>query len=474
MSSTDTDKNDSEKNAVETLDTPAISPDRQADSPDGMNSECRRELIIEIPAEVAQESRESVIRRYSQVARVPGFRKGKVPASMIRSRFAEEVKSDVLETLVPRYFREAVAKERLRPISQPTVRDLEMAEGQPIRFKATFEVLPEIQLGNYQEITVEKPDVTVTNEEVDNELKQLQERQASYDPVDEDRGLVKGDFAQISFEALPKEVNKTEETAEQSSEAKPETPAEPTQPVHMDEVLVEIGGPNTINEFSENLQGAKTGEERQFEVSYAADYYEQRLAGKTFSYKAKVNAIKKKSIPDLSDDFAKELSQDFQTLDDLKTQMRTGMEAERKHKAEHAAKDKLLDQLIEKHSFPVPESLVQHQIDVRLERGLRALAAQGMRTEDMKRLDMNRLRAAQRPAAIKEVKSNLLLDRIAEAEGIHISDEELDHEIEILAQQMKQTPDALRQRLTEDHAVEQIRGRIRSEKALDVLYNKSA
>ena len=433
--------------------------------PGEMNEACRREVTVEIPAEVAVKTWDNLVRRYSQVARVPGFRKGKVPASVIKKRFSEDIKSDLIEHLVPQYFRTTVEKEGLMPVSQPMVRELEMEEGQPIRFKATFEVLPQIELGEYKDIKVEKTDVQVSDDEVESELKRLQERQGSYDPVDEDRPLQDGDFAQVSFSALPKEP---------AAEEQPQGEAKAAQPVQMDEVLVEIGGANTVPEFSKNLSGVKPGEEQSFDVVYPADFYDARLAGKTLHYTVKVNAIKKKSLPELNDDFARELSQDFQTIDALRQRIREGMEAERRHKIEHEGKEKLIDQLVENHSFPVPNALVERQVDLRLERGLRALAAQGMSTEDMRKMDFRRLRAAQRPAAEKEVKSNLLLSRIAEAEGINVSDEELDQEIQTMARQMDQTPEAVRQKLVEDGAVDRIRNRMRSDKALDYLYSKPA
>ena len=241
----------------------------------------------------------------------------------------------------------------------------------------------------------------------------------------------------------------------------------------MEEVLVEIGGANTIPEFTKNLAGAKAGEERSFEVSYPEDFYDKRLAGMVFDYKVKVNAIKKKTLPELNDDFAKELSPDFQNLGDLKQRFRENMEAELKHKTEHEAKDKLIEELVAKHDFPVPRSMVEHQIDLRLERGLRALAAQGMKTEDMRRMDFGRLRAGQEEFAIKEVKSSVLLAKIAIKENIQVSDEELNNEIEAMAAQMQQPVEEVRKRLTEDNAVERLRDRMRSEKALNLLYSNS-
>jgi trigger factor len=186
-----------------------------------------------------------------------------------------------------------------------------------------------------------------------------------------------------------------------------------------------------------------------------------------------VNAIKKKTLPELNDDFAKELSPDFQTLDDLKQRFRENMEHELGHKAEHEAKDKLIEELIAKHDFPVPRALVEHQIDLRLERGLRALAAQGMKTEDMRRMDFGRLRAGQMEAAVKEVKSSVLLAKIALKENIQVSDEELEQEIAAMAQQMQQPVEEVKKRLAQDNAVERLRDRMRSEKALNLLYSKS-
>jgi trigger factor len=446
--------------------------------PPPMDPACKREISVEIPAHVVAKHQETLVQQYSKQARIPGFRKGKVPASMVRNRFSSEITSDVVEHLVPQYFREAVVKGGFRPVSQPHIYGLEFTPGEPIKFKAAFEVLPEFELGDYKAIKVEKPDVTITDEQIDHELNLLQEKQASFDPVDEERGAEKGEFVQVSFEARPKNLADDEAEAESAEEkdAAAESPnqkAADAQPVQMEEVLVEIGGANTIPEFTKNLAGAKAGDERSFEVSYPEDFYDKRLAGMVFDYKVKVNAIKKKTLPELNDEFAKELSPDFQSLGDLKQRFRENMEAELKHKTEHEAKDKLIEELLAKHDFPVPRSMVEHQIDLRLERGLRALAAQGMKTEDMRRMDFGRLRAGQEEFATKEVKSSVLLAKIAIKENIQVSDEELNNEIEAMAAQMQQPVEEVRKRLTEDNAVERLRDRMRSEKALNLLYSNS-
>jgi trigger factor len=241
----------------------------------------------------------------------------------------------------------------------------------------------------------------------------------------------------------------------------------------MDDVLVEIGGKATMPEFTENLRNAAPGEERTFDVHYPEDFSDERLRGKTFSYKVKVNAIKQKSLPELNDDFAKEIGE-FASLDEVRQRIREGMEHERRQIAEREAKDKLLAELVRRNEFDVPEALVEHQIDIRLERGLRALAAQGMSSEHMKKMDIPRLRAGQRDQALQEVKAALLLEKIAEEEKIEVGDDEIGNEIEALAKQTNQAPDAIRARLTRDGALDRIRNRIRNEKALDFLYRQSA
>jgi trigger factor len=430
---------------------------------------CVREISVEVPVEIVNGETETLVRKYTRLAKVPGFRKGKVPPSIVRQRFAEDLKSEVVESLVPKYFGQETEKQGLKPISQPRVSELHVHEGEPLRFKATFEVLPEIEVSGYDDIRPERKDATVTDDEVESALKNIQEQHATYNVVTEERPLADGDFAQAAFEGVPKtEAAPAPAEGEAASEEAKEAP----KPVKVDEVLVEIGGSNTVKEFSDNLRGLKVGEQKTFDVSYPEDFQDERLAGKTMTYTVTVNGIKTKSLPELNDAFAKEVG-DFETIDAVKQRMREGMEHEKKHAAEHEAKDKIVEELLKRTDFPVPEVLVDHQIDLRLERGLRALAAQGMRAEALKRMDLNRLREGQREQATKEVKAALVLDKIAELEKIEVSDEDVDKEIEAISAQAGQPKEDVRARLTQDGAVNRIRERIRNEKALDFLYSKS-
>ena len=422
-------------------------------SPTETTSNTKKEISVEIPADAVTRETETLVQKYQKLARLPGFRRGHVPASVIKQRFSEDIKSEVVDALVPRFFRQEADKLGLIPVSQPRVTDLHIHDGEPLRFKATFEVMPEIKVEGYKELRAEKTDVNVTDQEVEDALNNLREQHAAYNSI-EGRPLADGDFAQVSLNGEPKD-----------GEGKP---------VHMDDILVEIAGKNTMPEFTEHLRGASAGDERTFEVTYPQDTSDQRLAGKTLTYTVKVLGVKQKSLPELNDAFAKELGEEFTSLDVVRQRIREGMEQERKHNAEHAAKDKLVDELVKRNDFEVPEALVERQIDVRLERGLRALAAQGMRAEDLKKMDMNRLRAGQRDQALQEVKASLLLDKVAEEERIEVGDEEIEREIEALARQSKQTPEAIRARLTRDGALDRIRHRLRNEKTLDFLYHQSA
>ena len=424
-------------------------------SPTETASNTKREIQVEVPADEVTRETDTLIQKYQKLARLPGFRRGHVPASIIRQRFAEDLKSDVVETLVPKYFRRETDKLGLFPVSQPRVTDLHVHEGEPLRFTASFEVMPEIKVEGYRELRADKPSISVGDEEVEQSLKDLQEQRATFTAI-EGSTLSDGDFAQVSLDGVPK------------GDA-----AAGTKPVHMDDILVEIGGKTTMPEFTENLRGASAADQRTFDVVYPPDFSDQRLAGKTFTYTVKIQAIKQKTLPELNDQFAKELG-DFADLNAVRQRIREGMETERKHAAEREAKEKLVAELIKRNEFEVPEALVDRQVDLRLERGLRALAAQGMKPEDIKKMDFNRLRAGQREQAVQEVKASLLLERIAGEEKIEVGDEEIDREVKALAEQSKQTPEAIRSRLTRDGALDRIRNRIRNEKTLEFLYQQSA
>jgi trigger factor len=424
-----------------------------------LNPECTREVEITVPAEVVSKAFRKLTKRYQQQARIPGFRAGKVPESLIRSRFGDSLRQDVLEQVMPVPFREAIDAQGLKPVSQPQVVDMRMEDGEPLYFKAMFEVLPEIQVDGYQDVKVEKPDTNLTEEEFQAELERARDSRSTMEPVNEERALADGDWAQISFKGQV-------QAAEGEAEA-----AKLDEPLEAEDVNLEVGGKNTLEAFNNVLRGATVGQPLKFEVTYPADFGEPRLAGKTVAYDVDIKGIKKKIQPELNDDFAKELG-DYESFEDFSTKLREHLAGQKKQQGETATRDKLMDALTAKFNFPVPESLVQQQIDVRLDRGLRALAAQGMNPDDMRKLDFQRLRGAQHTAAVAEVKGMLLLDKIAEAENVEVTDEEINRETEILALQMREPVDDLRARLTQDGSIARIREQLRREKVGKLLYER--
>jgi trigger factor len=425
-----------------------------------LNPDCTREVEIEIPADEVSRNFRSVTKRYQKMARIPGFRSGKVPESLIRGRFAEQIRQDVMEAVLPGHFRTAIEQQQLKPISQPQVTGIELEEGKPLRFKAAFEVLPDFSIDGYQDVKVEKPGTDLTDAEVDAELARIRDSRSTMEPVTEERALADGDFAQISFTG-----------SVQPAEADSETQTPAQQPISGQDVMVEVGGPNTLDSFNAALRGASAGQQLKFEVSYPEDFGERQLAGKRVAYDLEIKGIKKKIEPELNDDFARELG-DYQSLGDFTQKLREHLAIDKRRRLEGETTNRLLDALVNRFEFPVPESLVQQQIDTRLDRGLRALAAQGMRTEDMRNLDFDRLRAAQRASATAEVKGSILLDRIADAENVRLPEEDVESELQAISLQMHEPVDTLRTRLTEDGSLARIRERLRREKTGALLYER--
>jgi trigger factor len=417
-----------------------------------LNPECTRELVLDVPADEVAKAFKSVTANYKKYARIPGFRPGKTPDSVVRRRFAADIRKEVIDTLLPERFNAAVREQGVRPVGQPQVMELTLEEGTPLHVKAVFEYVPEFSIEGYQSVAVDKPSTEITEEEFHQEIERLRESRATIEPVEEDRSLADGDWAQITYKG----------------EVEGETDA---APVAGEDALVEIGGKDTVEAFTTALRGAKAGQELKAEVIYPAEYSEPRLAGKTVAYEVEVKAIKKRTLPELNDDFAREIGS-YESYADLETRVREYVTNRKKRSIEGETKDKLFAALAEKFAFPVPESMVQEQIDTRLERGLRALAAQGMNPEQMRKLDFARLRGAQRDSAMAEVKTSLILDRIAAEENLTVSDEELDNELQLAAMQSGEPVDTLKVRLTQDGGLARIREQLRREKTATLLYER--
>lgn len=409
------------------------------------DASCRKELELEIPAEEVSKATEKVAKEFARMARVPGFRPGKAPISLIKKRFAEDIKGEVLQTLVPEKVEKAVAEQKLSPVSQPQVDKLEFHEGQPVKFRASFEVLPEFSLAGYKSLSIEMPEMQITDESVSSALAEMQQRAATFAPV-EGRVVENGDFVQVKLLGVP---------------------AEGGEPLQAESVLCHVGAEETMEPFNENLRGANTGDHKNFDVAYPADYPDAKLAGKTFHYSVDVLGIKTKKLPELNDEFAKDVS-DAASLDELKKKVREGLEHERDHRQKELQREKVIAELVKLHDFPVPESLVEHQMDVRLERVVRSLAQQGVDPRAVN-VDWVSLRRRQEERARDDVKAELVIDRIATEEKIDATEEELEHELEHMSSHSGESAEAIRARLTKQGALDRMKAKLRSDKTVDWL-----
>ena len=410
---------------------------------------CQRELEVEIPAEEVQKAVERVAREFARVARIPGFRPGKAPVTLIRRRFADDIKSEVLQSLVPEQFERAVSEKKIVPVTQPQIDQVDFTESGPVKFRAKFEVLPEFELDPYKDLEVEIDESSLTDADVDKAIEEARDRAATFVPV-EGRPIADGDYAQLKLKG---------------------TPTGGGEQVDADSVLCHVGGEETMDAFTEHLRGANVGEQKNFEVNYPADFPDPKLQGKAYSYAVEILGVKEKKRPELSDEFVKDVS-DAKTLEEYRAKVRADLEAAREQRQKQQTREKILAKLVETHNFPVPESLVEHQMDSRLERSVRALAAQGVDPRAVN-VDWVSLRRRQRDRSAEDVKAEILLDRIATAENIDVTDEEIDQEIAALAQRSGESATAVRANLTRQGALDRMKSKLRSDKTLDWLCRHS-
>ena len=414
---------------------------------------CKRELELEIPAENVTKATEKVARDLARVARVPGFRPGKAPVTLIRRRFAEDIQGEVLQSLVPEYIEKALEEKKLIPITRPSVDKVDFKEGEPLRFRAVFEVLPEFELGDYKNLAIHVDAIETGDAQVDKVIEDMRERAATFVPV-EGRAAKDGDYVLIKLSGIPVGGG---------------------EPVQADNILCHIGAEETLESFTENLRGASSGETKQFRSQYPDDYPDQKLAGKAYDYTVEIQGIKEKKLPELNDEFAKDAAGEkggFSTLEEMRKLISKDLEAAKEDQQKTQAREKLLEALVKQHDFPVPEALVEHQMNVRLERSVRALTAQGVDPRAVN-IDWVALRNHQRERAVDDVKAELLIDRVAEAEKIDATDEEVEKEIQALAEHSGESATALRARLTKQGVLDRMKSKLRSDKTIEWLYRNA-
>ena len=396
-----------------------------------------------MPVEEVEAETGRAVAKVQQRAKLPGFRPGKAPVSIIRQQFAGEIRKQVLESLIPKYLHNRFEAEDLKVVGQPDITDVHLEAGEPLRFTAEFEVVPQVELLDYKGLTVKYHDPEVTDEDVDKRIEELRHSKAEF--VNEDpRPLADGDFAVLSLESLS---------------------AVEGPPVKNEEMTLEVGGGDTLEDFSEHLRGMNPGEEKEFDVSYPEDYGQPKLAGKTVRFRAQVKGVRRKELPEINDEFAQDLG-DYRTVDELREAVRKSLFGQRQFEAQQEAKNQLVDKLVDMHDFPVPETFVDQQIRNRTGR---ALAERGVDPKSLK-LDWKKLKESQQDKALHEVKASMLLSRIAEREAIAPTRDEVDKEVERIARQQREPFAAVRLRFEKDGTLGRIATHIQTEKTLSFLF----
>lgn len=427
-------------------------------------SDVRKTIEVEVPADVVAAEITSIAREFARRARIPGFRPGKAPIGLVKSHYRDDILAETYQHLLPRYFSDAVREKALDLVDSPTFEKVDYASGEPLRFTAAFEVYPVVRIDNYNEIPVEEIPIGVEDNEVDEYLENVRQERAEMVSIDEERPVGVGDFAEISFRG-------TVEHGPGDDDGDNGNAGHAHEDFVQEKALCEIGGESTVAEFTENLTGASAGEERDFVVAYAEDYPDQRLAGHSVRYSVKIEGIQKKVVPELDDEFAASLGE-YQTLADLRSEIRKNMSEHRKEQAEQKMRDNLLRWLEENNPFEVPETLVERQLEVRLNRLVRNLARQGINPERLD-IDWGRIRSDQYDQAIRDVRGMLILDHIADRENIAAGDDEIDAEITSMADEMQQPEPAVRETLRKNEAIDRLRDQIRHRKVMEMLQSRA-
>ncbi|HKY44706.1 MAG TPA: trigger factor [Pyrinomonadaceae bacterium] len=416
-------------------------------------SSTRKEINIEIEPAQVRSMFDRISEKYSKGVTVPGFRPGHAPTSVVRARYKGEIRAEVLRELLPEAVNTAIVEHSLAAVGDPEVefdntQEVNPASEEALKLKIKVDVLPEITLDTYKGLEATRRKRPITDADIEKIIDGLRDSSASLQPV-EDRPSELGDTVTINARGNYVDEPEAEE-------------------VKVDDVEVVLGGPGVMEEFTENLTGVKPEETRSFTVEYPADYNTQGLAGKKIAYVAEVTAVRRKELPELDDEWARSLGEDFDSVDTLKAKVREDLEARAAADSDRMLRDDLLRALIEANKFEVPESLVQYQTNHRLEGVARQMMSRGIDPRRQE-LDWEGARQEVRAQAEGDVRVTMLLEKVADAENITVSDEEVEAEIESFANASRQPIEQVRAALTKEGGDRSIAHRVRNRKALDLL-----
>jgi trigger factor len=411
-------------------------------------SATQKTLTIEIPVDVVDAEINRIAKGYTKQARIPGFRPGKVPATLVKRRFKEQILHDVAHGLIPRAVDEALQERGIEPVDTPNIKDVALEEGQPLKFTAAIETVPPFDVGDLSTISATRQANVVTDEAVEKTLQQLRQRAAKFEPV-EDRGVEDGDTVVLDIER-------------QDAEGKPD---------RHENVSLELGSSANPPGFDPQLLGLRTGETKSFTIHFPEDYAVKEMANTDVEYAVAVKDIRRKVLPELDDEFAKDLGA-FDSLGALRDRVRADMQQESdEHATQHLRTD-VLKQLADRVTFELPPSLVDREMDRRIEEFASRLMQQNVDPRQAG-IDWAQFRESQREPARVSVASALALDEIARREGLSIGAEEVDKEIERFAARAGRTPAALRAQLEKEGSVARLATGLRREKAIDLVLSRA-
>ncbi len=413
-------------------------------------SQCQKDVTVEVAAEEVKAEFEKAYDAYMRHAKVPGFRPGRVPRGVVKQRFAKEVRDEVIGNLLPHALQHAITDQKLHVVGGPQIDLISVNDGEPLKFKATVEVLPDFELKEYRGLKTTKRIARVTDEDVEKTLERFRQNTAEFVPV-EDRPSQDGDF--VSINLVGKYVEPQEE-----------------EDMKSDDVQIEIGSENVQPEFNENLRGAQAGDIREFRVKYPEDFTSPGLAGKTLDFTATVVAVRRKELPELDDDFAKDFG-DYGAIQELRDKIRENLVSNSESQASARLREELVEQILKDYDFEVPSSLVESQANDRMREFSYMLMRSGVPQQTIKGINWGERMVDARRHAARDVRAALVVSRIGDSENIEISGNEVDAEIERIAIRSGEPVDQLKARLTKDESLSSIENRLRYQKALDAVVN---
>ena len=414
-------------------------------------SDVKKVIHFEIPWDDVDAHVKQAVRVIMKSARIPGFRPGKAPESMVRSRYAQHIKDEVINHVIPEAYQKALKENNLDVITEPHLHDVLYSEGSPFLFKVTVETKPNIQLGNYRGIELESKAFEVKDEEIDTVLKNHQESTAELVPLP-DTPAAKGHLLNSNVKATVQEGDKTKTLFDGRS-------------------TIEVGFQENHPSFNENLEGKKAGEIVEFDAAYPEDNAEKSIAGKTIHYQVKIESVNEKRLSTIDDEFAKDLG-DYESLAQLREKISKDILDHKKKQQQNEKKDEVLRRLVDQNPFEVPESLVRKETESLLNEYAYMMHRRGMNIKDPE-INWKEIQEKLASQAERNIRGSMILETIADTEKIEANEEDIDHSIQHMAEQQRRAPEAIKAELVKEEKIDSLRNRIRINKTLDFLVEQS-